>query len=489
MLPSPARALVVLLLLAASPGARATAAAASREPPKDARERWIVGFAVLEGEGLASADAWLAWSIPLMLRDQLAGLGTHAIDGDGRTAIARAAIARERRALLTSIDGLRRARDAAGLGETRSATAASPTPGDALAEAMERLAWLDSLDPSAVDVPDVKPVAVKEGSEPGLLLAAPFGSRGEAAAREDVDLLVGGSVREASGYFLVDLWAWDAARESVVYTWRDAATRGELYGRLAEGGRGLAGVLLGRPWASLEVTVRPPGATVLVDGQPAGAGQSRFDDLEPGRHEIRVSAPGHREEVRNVELAAESTTVLEVALEALDLGAISVVSDPPGADALLDAVWQGRTPLDIPRPDERARLVVSLPEGLEAALTVGPSSPANLSISLANADMRLDERQKAARDRFYGSFGWLVLSLPVPFYTYNWAYDWAIEANRLAGRGELSAALRAADISYGFYYAYLGGLGVSVAIAGWTVYNIVRYIKAADRSVGLGERP
>jgi hypothetical protein len=491
MLPPHPRAIAVLLLLAAAASA-GPAAAAPRTPPKDTRERWVVGITVFAAEGLAPADAWLAWSIPLLLRDQLAGLGRHAIDADGRAAIARAAIARDRRAQLVALDGLRDARDAAAFGETRAAAAAAastPTPAAALAEAMEKLGWLDGLDPSAVDVPDAKPIAFKQGPEPGLLLAAPFGSRGEAAAREDVDLLVGGSVREAAGYFLVDLWAWDAAREAVAFSWRDAGTRGEIYDRIAEGGRGLTGALLGRPWASLEVTAMPAGAVVLVDGTPAGAGRSRFGDLAPGTHEVKVSAPGYREEIRTVELAGESATTLAVALEVRDLGTIAVASEPPGADAWLDAVWQGRTPLDIPRPGERARLVVALPDGPETALTVGPSSPQRLSITLSDAVLHSDELQKAARDRFYGSFGWLVVSLPVPFYAYSWAYDWATEANRLVGRGETAAAQHAARVGTAYYVAYLGGLGASTALAAWTVYNIVRYVKAADRSEGTEVRP
>lgn len=488
-MPSPARAIAILLLLAAGPGALAPAWAVQFEPPSDTRERWIVGITAFRGEGLAPTDAWLAWSVPLMLRDQLAGLDTHTIDADGRAALARAAIARERRTLLASLDSLRDARDATAFGETRSAAPGSPATQDALSDAMDRLQRLDGLDPSAVEVLGEKPVTIKDGPEAGLLLATPFGSRSEAASREDVDLLIGGSVREEFEYFLVDVWAWDASRGEVVFAWRDAATRGELYDRVADAGRGLAGVLLGRSWASLAVAVQPPAASVLVDGKSPGTGRSRFDDLAPGTHELRVNAPGYREEVRTVELAAETETSLTIVLETLNLGAIAVVSDPPGADAWLDAVWQGKTPLDIPRPGERARLVVSLPDGPEAALTVGPSSPGQLSISLAGDAMQSDTERNAARDRFYGSFGWFVLSLPVPLYTYSWAVDWAAEARRLSGEGDAAGTARAANYSYGFYYAYLGGLGISVALAGWTVYNIVRYVTAADRSTGQRATP
>jgi len=501
MPPSSPAALAAVLLLAA--GAAVPASAAPFAPPVDPHERWTVGVTAFRGESLAPDDAWLAWSVPLMLRDRIAGLAAHTIGPEERMAVARAAIVRERRAVLASLESLRAARDAATFGERAaaqpSAGPSAPAAGDALAEAEGHLAWLDGLDPSVVVVPDTKPIAFKEGREPGLLLPAPFGSQGEAAVREDVDLLVGGSVREASGYFLVEVWAWDTAGESTVFVWRDAAIRGELYERVAEAGRGLAGVLLGRPWASLALTVQPPGASVEVDGQPPGTGRSGFDDLEPGSHDVRVSAPGHREELRSVELAAGTETSLSVTLEALDLGAIAVASDPPGADAWLDAVWQGRTPLDIPRPGERARLVVSLPDGPEAALTVGPFSPAELSISLSEAALRSSADQAAARDRFYGSFGWFVLSLPVPFYSYSWAVDWAIEYVRLKGlptpptqeeRDALDKEIaKAHGFSYGLYYTYLAGLGVSIGLAGWTVYNIVRYVMAADRTAAAGHQP
>jgi len=491
MPPSPPRLLVAILLAAA--GAAASAAAAPFTPPADARERWTVGFAAFHGEDLAPDDAWLAWSVPLMLRDRLAGLAVHAIGPEERQAIGRAAIARERRAVLASLATLRASRDAADFGETPVPPPSSSRPAtaerDALADADDHLAWLDALDPSSVAVPDRKPVAIKDGGEPGLLLAAPFGSPDEAAARNDVDLLVGGSVREASGYFLVEVWAWSAAGASMVFVWRDAATRGELYERVSEAGKGLAEVLLGRPWASLAVTPEPPSASVLVDGRPPGTGRSRFDDLEPGSHEVRVSAPGYREEVRSVELAAGTETIVAIVLEALETGLIAVASDPPGADAWLDAVWQGRTPLDVPRPGERARLVVSLPDGPEAALMVGPTSPPAISISLFDAAASSDEEQKAARNRFYGSFGWFMLSLPVPFYAYSWALDWAVEAVRLAGEGDTTGANRARGFSYGFYAAYLTGLGASITLAAWTISTIVRYVRAADRSTAAGGRP
>jgi hypothetical protein len=108
--------------------------------------------------------------------------------------------------------------------------------------------------------------------------------------------------------------------------------------------------------------------------------------------------------------------------------------------------------------------------------------------------MHSEARQKAARDRFYGSFGWFVLSLPVPFYSYSWAVDWAAESNRLLHPAppltpDPAGSARAARIGLGFYSTYLGGLGVSAALAGWTIYNIVRYVQAADRSAGQGERP
>jgi hypothetical protein len=185
-----------------------------------------------------------------------------------------------------------------------------------------------------------------------------------------------------------------------------------------------------------------------------------------------------------VDLEAQTVTDLPVTLERIDLGTIAVSSDPPGADAWVDEVWQGRTPLPLERPGEKARLVLSLPDGPEASLEIGPSSPTEVSVSLSAGASRSDAAQKAARDRFYGSFGWFVLSLPVPFYTYSWSVDWAAEARRLAAAGDTTGAQRAVNIGTGFWFGYLGGLAVSVGLAGWTAYNIVRYIQAASQTAG-----
>ena len=191
-MPPLARSAMLVLLLAAGAAAPASSGTVV---PVDVRESWTVGISAFRGEGLDPADAWLAWSVPLLLRDQIAGLAIHDVDASGRDALARVAIARERRVLLASIERLRDARDGAVLGGTPPAVSGAA----ALAEAMERLAWLDGLAPSEVAVADRKPIVFKDGAEPGLLLAAPFGSRGEAAGREDVDLLVGGSVQAAAG--------------------------------------------------------------------------------------------------------------------------------------------------------------------------------------------------------------------------------------------------------------------------------------------------
>ncbi len=93
MSPSPRTAVLLLFLAAgavriagaASPAAAASPTAAAAAVPVDARERWTVGMAAFRGEGLQVSDAWLAWSVPLLLRDQVAGLATHDVDAPGGT--------------------------------------------------------------------------------------------------------------------------------------------------------------------------------------------------------------------------------------------------------------------------------------------------------------------------------------------------------------------------------------------------------------------
>lgn len=66
----------------------------------------------------------------------------------------------------------------------------------------------------------------------------------------------------------------------------------------------------------LTVTTTPPGADVLVDGQPVGVSPVELE-LPPGPHEVRVSLDGHADAARELAVVAGRSYQLELTLAPL----------------------------------------------------------------------------------------------------------------------------------------------------------------------------
>jgi len=70
------------------------------------------------------------------------------------------------------------------------------------------------------------------------------------------------------------------------------------------------------PGNMLRLTVQPADASVYVDGEFRGSGTDVLAlPLVPGRHKIEVVRPGFRTQEREVEIGAQSSTELTIALE------------------------------------------------------------------------------------------------------------------------------------------------------------------------------
>ena len=152
-----------------------------------------------------------------------------------------------------------------------------------------------------------------------------------------------------------------------VRTVRVGTARAVAAGALA--GAAVAAGLVGasiyfRPGALL-VTSTPAGAEVTLDGHPlAGTTPLAVDGVVLSRrHQVQVAAAGRK--AATVEVRPELGGLLRrVHVDlASALGALTVESDPPGAEVQLDGRTIGSTPLTVPgvRLDERHRFDLSLP--------------------------------------------------------------------------------------------------------------------------------
>jgi hypothetical protein len=155
--------------------------------------------------------------------------------------------------------------------------------------------------------------------------------------------------------------------------------------------------------AKLTIVTEPAGVDVLINGEPRGVSPISFA-LPAGSHTVTLRQ-GSDERVLPLTVAsgAEVTHHIEfrpAVTSPASLGGMSVVTDPPGAQVLLDGRARGTSPVslsDLPGADYRVR--VTGPTGsAERTVTVQPGTTASVVFSLPRVS------SPAA--------GWLTVSAP-----------------------------------------------------------------------------
>ncbi|HVO40855.1 MAG TPA: PEGA domain-containing protein [Spirochaetia bacterium] len=451
--------------------------------PVDKKDTWVVGFTVFREEGLSPENQYLSSSVPLLLKNALAGVSTHTLLPEEQDLLRKAVIAREVEAAATSMTNLRQQRDAQFL-DTSPPSASSLAALDArIGAAQQRRGFLVSLDISRVTVVEQKPLVVKEGTGAGKLLDPPAVPAGVFCTRNGLDFLVGGTIREVQGYILLDVWAYDALRDTVTFSYRDANLREETYSALPGIGREISGRLLGRPWSSIAFAPDPPNSSLYVDGKLAATGKTPALYLSPGAREIRVSAPGYLDLSRTVTLGPEEETSLDITLEKEQGGNLVISSTPPGANVYIESVWKGKTPLALEKPFERTRVLLSANGFYDQAFSISAGSPSELTFTLLPDSVSRDAIQKKARDDFYASFTWFALTLPIPFFSYAFALDEAVRVTQLGGSGPQAAQAQALGNAL-YWGGYVGGTVLSVSLFTWMVIKIIYYVSVSTRTAG-----
>lgn len=144
----------------------------------------------------------------------------------------------------------------------------------------------------------------------------------------------------------------------------------------------------------LVIELQPAEATLLVDGEPVeGSGSPRTHEIDPGRHAISVSAPGHRTfRTAGVSVLSGATVALTVTLEALPARpATLVVESLEGARIYVDGelVGLGTIEEQLPASEVDVRVEVDGHEVLErhVSLVEGERMRIDASFRTASADL------------------------------------------------------------------------------------------------------
>ncbi len=121
-------------------------------------------------------------------------------------------------------------------------------------------------------------------------------------------------------------------------------------------------------WAEVSLASEPPGAEVLVDGEPVGQTPLTAEILEGGRL-LTLRLPRHKAWQDQLEIVAgESMQLPAVTLEPAD-GLVFVQSDPSGASVTVSGEFKGLTPLEVSLPPDRTHEFTLFREGYHSKRT------------------------------------------------------------------------------------------------------------------------
>ena len=87
------------------------------------------------------------------------------------------------------------------------------------------------------------------------------------------------------------------------------------------------------------IRVTPPGASVLIDGEPADI--STTVELLPGSYQAEILAEGYRSRSELIDVSRE-LTLFEFTLDQIDIEAVIIESNVPGASVLVDGSLRGQ---------------------------------------------------------------------------------------------------------------------------------------------------
>lgn len=459
----------------------AAARATAEEPPlRDERESWRVGVLPFAAGDLASEDAWLARSIPLLMLESLSVLTHHQLSAAERDARRRRIVEDAQAAAGRRLAEEKRTRDRLLLADLSDDVRADrlEAANRRVREARRALDRLLAVEPADVVMTTVRPIEFFRGG--GELLPAGL-TRGQAAAQHDLDLVITGSVERLDREFLVvEIAAFSAVQEREVYRDIEVLTVDDVPPLVDAMVERVAETVLGRPWAHLTVTTDVPGAAILVDGELVGFGRTEARFLEPGSRRVVVT----HEDIQltdTVVLAPGGSERVTFVLPQPERPVVRVESEPSGADVYVDSVWRGRTPIELERPHQTATVLLQRTGSLDSRFTIGPRSPDRVVRELAPDIVGWGEQTTAARDRFYRALGFFVVSLPAPIIL-NGVYENLAVLYASGTPDGLSdrESDRLIATANTVYWGYWASVGVSGGLFVNLVVQLVRYIRTAE---------
>jgi len=464
--------------LVAQAGAATGAAAATTVAPT-APSAWVLGIAQFSPAEPGEQQSILLSALPRLIVAELMSLPARRIPADDASEAAKRNTLRARFAAGIDLAAKLDARDLGFLDPSLGKDARKAGIIVAEKNISESVRKLDeatrehSVAPSAQQPAADLETKLWGGHAAGRLIDPPTADLPKAAKAAAVDFLVTGSVAIESGYATVIVRGYDAALAREVFSWKSFCAIDDPEPLAKDISERLEQWTAGRKFARMEFKPNPATAEIYVNGELLpGSSRVAYIYVE-GPVGVTATASGYSPFTTSIDLALGDKKTLELKLEPLATGSVSLSTDPSNSSISLDSVPLGRSPLSIGLNGSRAIISASA-EGREPQTVVLPASgDLSMDLILLPADgLGPSGRISAAKDRFYSSLGWFVVFMPLTALSYG------------AYHGYDEAYLRSGSLSM---YNSRSTATAAVAVAGtatataavFMVIRLVKYLKTA----------
>ena len=153
---------------------------------------------------------------------------------------------------------------------------------------------------------------------------------------------------------------------------------------------------------ALEVTADKPGAVVSVDGRTLGDAPQTVAALSPGRHAVRVEAPGFEPWTQEAHVLPGLTTRLQARLMRAP-ASLRIECDVPGASIFLDRRFVGPAPVELHDIAPGPHQVNVSAEGFDPRAETVDVAPGRAIITVRLREVRLAEALEVVHRHALGS--------------------------------------------------------------------------------------
>ncbi len=444
------------------------------------KSEWKVALAVLdlEEEGLDDPVARSTASlIPRLLLDGLSGTDTHILSPEEQELLARERIDAELKVVHRKLASYHTERDAMFF-DPNTTSAELDALEQRISDSNIELRELEAAGIFSVVVPESLPVSYVDTSEGGDFLD-PVTVKPESFLRtRELDLLLHGSLVHVGDYFGLKILATSPTGTDVL--WEGAVSEDGLESSTLKASRAARGLLLGRPWSAIDVSVEPSDAFISIDGKIVGVGRWNATTLSPGPVSLEVTASGHLPRVENILLPESDLLSLDIILEETLQPSILVESEPVGADVRMGSIWLGRTPLAIDLPDRVMSLTFEM-DGFRSRTVPFYPEAERLVVPLDIAIGDPAEEMAIRRKKLHNSMAWFSLSLAPTLVLLGVSENYAQQNLNSTDPADIEDSYNSYQLTRGLMW---GSVGINVVLLTTVLFRLSGYLNAAE---GLGD--